>query len=471
MIKSTLGKVAEVTGSKLINVDANTSFFGVCTDSREIQVGELFVCLTGERFNGADFAQQAIARGAAAVLSSRHIEGVPLVLAPNGELRALQELATWYRGTLNQALVVGITGSAGKTLTKDFIAQILRSKGEVVATNKSQNNEIGLPLTVLRADDRTKFLVLEMGARRQSDIATLVGIADPQVSVVTNVGLAHIEIFGSLEGTQQAKSEILQKLDPNDYAVLNADDERVMAMKSVTNARCLTFGEAATADFRFENVVVSPTGTTSFDLLANKGLRALVTFNLSGRYLASNAAAAAAVGSICGVGLTDAATALSQVMAHSPHRAAVIQAKGFLVIDDSYNANPEAMLAALAMLKEVAGTRRKVAVIGDMRELGSESKAQHQRMGSLLGDFGVDVLVAVGAEAKGYVAAAPKGLASYWAPDSKAAMKALSPALAPNDVVLVKASRAIGLDDLVAKLLNEVDLKTSAGNVGGRLSA
>jgi len=453
MITTTLGSCAEVTGSTLHSVDSESEVSGVSTDSRKIAPGELFVCIEGERFDGATFAKDAIARGAVAALSSKQIPGVPLVLAPGGAIAALQSLARWNRDKCPDITVVGITGSAGKTLTKDFIAQVLNTKGRVVATKRSENNEIGLPMTVLEADLDTRFLVLEMGARHAGDIENLVAIARPQISVVTNVGLAHVEIFGSIEDTQRAKSEIVQRLDSDCYAVLNADDERVMAMKSVTKAQVLTFGQGSNADVRFENVSIDPAGSTTFDLSTSTTKRVPVKLDLAGRYLASNAAAAAAVGLVCGVELSDSAKALSEGSSPSPHRARVKEAKGFTVIDDSYNANPEAMFAALQMLKDVAGVRRKVAVIGDMRELGSESARQHELVGSMLSQFQVSVLIAVGEAARGYVSGSSDDVVCSWVPDAAGAIEILQSTLEPDDVVLVKASRAIGLDEVVERLI------------------
>ena len=452
MIKTTLGVCAEVTAATLHAVDAGVEFSSVSTDSRKIRPGELFVAIEGERFDASTFAKDAIARGAVAVLSSKPIAGVPLVQVPGSAVTALQGLARFNREKCVNLTVIGITGSAGKTLTKDFTAQVLGTRGRVVATKASENNEIGLPLTVLQADSSTRFLVLEMGARHIGDIARLVEIASPQVSVVTNVGLAHVEIFGSIEGTQRAKSEILQNLASDAYAVLNADDERVMAMKPLTKAKVLTFGEAPNSDARFSNVLVNNAGKTSFELSGATTEPVPVKLDLAGRYLASNAAAAAAVGLACGIELSQAARALSEVSNASPHRAKVVEVKGFTLVDDSYNANPEAMIAALHMLKDVAGSRRKVAVIGDMRELGSESLSQHESIGAKLSEFEVAVLIAVGEAAKAYVTHCSADVMASWVPDAKTAAQVLKGTLEPGDVVLVKASRAVGLDDVVTRL-------------------
>lgn len=468
MINTFVRECADVIGAQIFNCNADLPIEGVCTDSRQVKQGNLFVAIKGEKFDGAEFANHAVENGAVVVLAERPLGNLPTIVCPKSSIDALQALATWYRRQLVGATVIGITGSAGKTLTKDMIAAVLRSAGEVVATTGSANNEIGLPVTLLSADQQTDFLVLEMGARHRGDIATLCKIAEPDIGVVTNVGLAHVEIFGSIDDTAQAKSEIIQNLRTDSWAVLNIDDDRVTSMKDKTLAHVVTFGSQDLADVKFSEVQVDKNGCTKCKIsskwrkngstqgeASKPAQEGNVTLDLGGKHLASNAAAAIAVGLIADVGVAQGCAALSDMSLVSPHRARVINQGPVVVIDDTYNANPESMAAALHLLYDTAGARRKVAVLGEMRELGLHAETEHKKIGQQAGELGISALIAVGPQAKFYLDSSSPEMIKVEVSDATGALSALESMLMPNDVVLVKASRALGLEQVVAGLLSD----------------
>lgn len=459
MISLNAAECAEILSGELRSCDPLTVIHGVSIDSRSIAPGHAFLAIRGERYDGSDFCAEAVARGAVAVITDRVIEGVPLILSNHDGVASLQRLAAWNRSKIATSCVIGITGSAGKTLTKDMVAAVLQSAGAVVSSRESANNEVGVPLTLLQADEKTDYVVVELGARHVGDISFLCEIAKPTVAVVTNVGMAHIEIFGSIEQTQVAKGEIVRDLTSENYAILNFDDPRVMAMSSTTKAKTLTFGSSEQADLTFSNVEVKPDGHTVFTLSGSLPDRATATAQVSlpmaGSHLAANAAAAALVGLLTGATLAEVALALGEMNSISPHRARVIEVGGVTIIDDSYNANPESMKAALRLLAEVAGNRRKVAVLGDMLELGSHGHREHQDIGALADSLDISVLICVGEMARQY---STKSLNAKWVADAEAAKEITLQELKAGDVILVKASRAIGLESVVDFLNAELTL-------------
>jgi UDP-N-acetylmuramoyl-tripeptide--D-alanyl-D-alanine ligase len=451
---------AQAVGGVLSLCPVDAVFTGVSTDSRNISQGDLFVAIKGEHFDGADYAASAIKSGAVAVLSEFAIPDVPTLICPENSVESLSKLASWHRGRLTKTKVIGVTGSAGKTLTKDMITAVLSHAGSVVATTGSANNEIGLPMTLLGTDPEADFLVVELGARQMGDIDKLVRIARPDIGVVTNVGLAHVEIFGDIENTSLAKAELVVALPSTGWAVLNADDSRVCAMADKTTAQIVTFGHNQEADVRFSEVNVSDSGTTVFNVSSTFGSidtkSAEVLLPLGGKHLASNASAAVAVGLLLGVGLTQGCRALSSMTLISPHRARVFESDSRTIIDDTYNANPESMAAALQLLVDIAGSRRKVAVLGEMRELGSLSAKEHERIGAQAANAGLSVLIAVGDLARRYLPSKSSGVKTYECADARSAIEVVGSALQPNDVVLIKASRALGLEAVVAAISGDL---------------
>jgi UDP-N-acetylmuramoyl-tripeptide--D-alanyl-D-alanine ligase len=456
MIPMTLAEVAVVVGGRLDAASGEETVTGTVEfDSRKLTRGGLFVALAGERVDGHDFAAQAVADGAAGVLAAQPV-GVPAVLVPD-VLTALSELAAHLARRLPDASVIGLTGSSGKTTTKDLLASVLATEGATVSPPGSFNNELGHPWTVLRADEQTRFLVLELSARGIGHIAHLCAIAPPRIGLVLNVGRAHLGEFGSPEAVAKAKGELVEALPEaaeGGVAVLNADDPRVAAMADRTAARVVTFGRGAGADVRAEDVTLDKRGRAGFRLVTPAGA-ADVRLRLVGEHQVHNALAVAAAALELGLTPERVATALGEATGASRWRMEVTErADGVTVINDAYNANPESMRAALAALTSIGGTRRRWAVLGAMGELGDSTDAAHAEVGALAGELGVQCLLGVGTA--GYSAGYDGicGKDSMVVPDVAAALDVLRARLRPNDVVLVKASRAAGLERVAAGLLS-----------------
>jgi UDP-N-acetylmuramoyl-tripeptide--D-alanyl-D-alanine ligase len=429
--------------------------------SRRVTQGALFAALPGERVDGHDYAAGAVAAGAVAVLASRPVPGAPAVVVPDVTV-ALGALAREVLGRLPAATVTGITGSSGKTSTKDLTAQLAERLGPTIAPEGSFNNEIGLPLTVLRADSSTRFLVLEMSARGIGHIAALCDIAPPEIGAVLNVGRAHAGEFGSLDAVAKAKGELPEALPADGVAVLNAGDPRVLAMAARTAARVVTFavGDAA-ADVHAADIRLDELGRASFRLLMpDRG--APVTLRLHGAHHVANALAAAAIAAELGMDTPAIAAALSEATARSKRRMELRERPdGVLVVNDAYNANPESTRAAIEALGHLtSGGRRGFAVLGHMAELGDIAAESHEEAGRLAARAGVAGLIAVGEEARPMLdgARAEPGWHgdAIAVPDSPAAIAALRGRLRSGDVVLVKASKAAGLWEVADGLLAEV---------------
>ena len=444
MIGLTLAEVAAAVGGELVGADPAVRVSGAVEfDSRKIAPGGLFLAFPGEHVDGHDYAAAAIEAGAVAVIATRPVP-VPAVMVGDA-LTAIGRLARAMVDRLPDLAIVGITGSSGKTTTKDLIAQLLTPLGTTVAPAGSFNNELGAPYTVTRCDAGTRFLVLEMGARGKGHISYLCEIAPPRIGVVVNVGVSHIGEFGSAEAIGEAKAELVQALPPDGVAVLNGDDPRVRAMAGSTPARVVLVGESADAGVRAEDVTVDGRGRCSYTLVVG-GERAAVTLAVSGRHQVGNSLLAAAVGLELGHDVAGVAAALGGLRVISSRRMDVFdRADGVTVIDDSYNANPASMAAALRALVAIGAGRRTIAVLGSMGELGEYEQAGHEEVGRLAAELGVDRLVAVGEPAApihhGAAAVASWGGSSVHVSDQEAAVALLRGELRPGDVVLVKGSR------------------------------
>ncbi|MFF3449211.1 UDP-N-acetylmuramoyl-tripeptide--D-alanyl-D-alanine ligase [Streptomyces sp. NPDC002667] len=457
MIALSLAEIAAVVGGQTYDIpDPELQVTGpVVRDSREVESGSLFVAFVGERVDGHDYAEAVIEAGAAAVLASRPV-GVPAIVVDDVQT-ALGALARHVVERLG-ATLVALTGSAGKTSTKDMIAQVLRSKAPTVFTPGSLNNEIGLPLTALSATEETKFLVLEMGARGIGHIRYLTELTPPKVGLVLNVGTAHIGEFGGREQIAQAKGELVESLPEDGAAILNADDPLVRAMASRTKARVLLFGESGEADVRAENVRLTESGQPSFSLRTPSGCSD-VTMRLYGEHHVSNALAAAAVAHELGMSADEIARALSEAGSLSRWRMEVTERPdGVTVVNDAYNANPESMRAALRALAAMGKGRRTWAVLGQMAELGDEALAEHDAVGRLAVRLNVGKLVAVGGREASWLQLGAYnegswGEESVHVSDAQAAVDLLRSELRPGDVVLVKASRSVGLERVALALL------------------
>jgi UDP-N-acetylmuramoyl-tripeptide--D-alanyl-D-alanine ligase len=459
VIPLSLAAIAGITGAKLHAApDPGVTVTGpVVIDSRKIGPGGLFVALPGARADGHDFAAPAVAAGAVAVLASRPV-GVPALITADVPT-ALARLAGAVAGALPGLTIAGITGSAGKTTTKDLAAQLIERLGPTVAPQGSYNNELGHPLTVLRATVKTQYLVLELSARGPGHIAHLCQIAPPRFGVVLCVGHAHAGEFGGLAGVAKAKSELPAALPPDGVALLNADDPYVRRMADLTAARVVTFGRAGDATVRAADVRLDDRGRPAFTLVTPEG-PAPVRLRLFGEHNVVNALAAAALARELGLPVAAAAEGLSAATPRSRWRMEVTErADGVTVINDAYNANPEAMAAALRTLAVMAADRRAFAVLGPMSELGEAAPRCHEEAGKLAARAGVAGLIVVGEEAAPMLAGA-KAEPSWrgellGVPDIGSAVEAVGNLLAPGDVVLVKASRAAGLERVALALTGE----------------
>lgn len=455
MIATTVGEIASVIGGNMRAVDASASVTAVVTDSREVVPGALFICRRGEAMDGHAFAAAAVSAGAVACLADHDIDE-PAIVIDGDTTQALGQIAAWARRRL-PATVIGITGSTGKTTTKDMLAQVLSTIGPTVAPPNSYNNEVGMPVTVLQADERTAFLVLEMGMRGLGHISELATIGKPDIAVITNVGSAHLGELGSREDIAQAKGEILDALSTTGTAVLYGDDAVVRAQAARTGARVITFGEGRDCDVRAESVRLDEQARPSFTLVHGDE-RAAVSMQYIGEHAVSNALAAAAATRAAGVDLAVIAAALSDATPRSRWRMEVTHTpSGITVVNDAYNANPESMRAALKALVAMANGRRTFAVLGEMLELGPDTIAEHDAIGRLAVRLDVSQLICVGQGTRVmHLGAAGEGSwdnESIWVPDNDAALAKLRELLQPGDIVLLKASRSIGLDVLAADLL------------------
>jgi UDP-N-acetylmuramoyl-tripeptide--D-alanyl-D-alanine ligase len=464
VIPLSLAQIAQVCAGEL-HGDPDAVVSGeVVIDSRRAGPGGLFAAVAGERADGHGFAAAAVAAGAVAVLATRPVP-VPSVLVADVPA-ALAALARCVVDALPAARISGITGSSGKTSTKDLAAQLTERLGPTIAPAGSFNNEFGHPLTVLRADDSTRYLVLELSARGIGHIAYLCRIAPPRYGVVLNVGHAHAGEFGGLDRVARAKGELVEALPAGGVAILNADDPRVLAMAARTAARVVTFGCApgSAGQVRAADVRLDDAGRPSFTLLTPEG-SAPVTLRLHGAHNVPNALAAAALAGELGLGLDGIADGLCAAVARSRWRMEVRRRPdGVTVINDAYNANPESVRAALDALAHMAQGGRGFAVLGHMAELGDTTLASHEEIGEYaarLSHGSLAGLIAVGEEAAPLLDGARRVPAwtgeAVAVPDGAAALDVLANQLKPGDVVLVKASRAARLESVAVALLGEAD--------------
>jgi len=470
VIAMTIEEIAQAVNGRLVPEEgASRLVEGLSyTDSREVEPGGIFFAKPGEFTDGHLFAPQAVERGAALVVVDHELGlDVPQVVVDD----VVDALGALARSSIARAReagilrIVGITGSNGKTTTKNLLAAILGRVGETVAPRASFNNEVGAPLTMLEVGESTRFLVAEMGASREGDIARLIRMAKPDVGVVLKVGLAHAGEFGGIEHTQRAKSEMVTDLDAGDTAVLNADDPRVATMAPLTRAQVLWFGvdgDAAPDRVRATDVRSSRTGTTfTLHLPAGaegEGPSREVAFRVLGEHHVANALAAASAAHALGVGIDDIAAGLESVTRAERWRMEVMGgARGVTIINDAYNASPDSMAAALktlVQLREPEG--RAIAVLGEMSELGEASGAEHDRIGLLAVRLGVDQVVVVGAGARRmHISTINEGSwdgESVFVETQDEAYELLESLLRDGDTVLVKSSNSAGLRHLGDRL-------------------
>lgn len=454
----TVREVCEIVGGRLHAATEDVLVTGVAIDSRRLAAGDLFVALPGERADGHDFVAEAAERGAAAVLVREPAaRGGPASIVVEDPASALRALAAEVRARL-EATVVAITGSSGKTITKELVASVAASQYRVTASEASFNNEIGVPLTVLGAGPDTQVIVAEVGSRGVGHIKLLLPVLRPDIAVVLNVGSAHIGMFGSVEAIAQAKGELVEELDPSGWAILNADDERVAGMAARTHGRVLMFGLGTGADVRAKDVELNADACASFTLVSERG-SARVRLRIPGEHLVADALAAAAVGRALEIPPEGIAAALSDARGPAWRMEVLDTPGGWRLVNDAYNANPASTAAALRALVAMGRGKRTWAVLGGMAELGEATAGEHDRVGRLAVRLGVRRLVVVGEEARPmFEAARREGMTPEEAThvaDAAAAVELLRASVAAGDVVLVKASRAIGLEQIAIALTGE----------------
>lgn len=459
-------RLIEVTGGTLAGGDASAMVNGLALDSREVEPGNVFVALVGERADGHDFVRAAIDAGARAVIVTRADEQLlaqvtqsrdpdAAVVLVDDAIKVIQALAAHHRARL-LCPVVGVTGSTGKTTTKDFLRAVLKTRFKVVASEGNRNNELGVPLTIFEAGADTGVLVVEMGMRGPGQISELAAIASPTHGLVTNVGLSHVGVLGSQEAIADAKGELVEAIPETGAVFLNGDDAWTERLQARSRARVIRYGLGEACDVRAEEITVSPDSFPLFTLIA-RGERAAVTLPVLGRHNVYNALAAAAVALELGVDVGRIVEGLAGAKMSGMRMDVFESASGVTVIDDAYNANPVSMRAALAALMDVRVSGRHIAVLGDMAELGSLSELAHFQLGEEVARSGVHVLVTVGKLARRIAEGAR---AEGMDPDSvrpcatpEEASEVLDDLLEPGDAVLVKASRVMGLERVVEGII------------------
>lgn len=463
MIAMTASRIVAATRGELVSGSRNQFVTAAAIDSRCVVPGSVFFAFEGERSDGHAFVRDAIGRGARVVVVTRvdealtsAVEGsdVAVVLVEDATA-ALQTLAARHRAHLT-CPVVGVTGSSGKTTTKDLLRSVLARRFDVVATEGNRNNELGVPLTLLDTDAATGAVVLEMAMRGAGQIAALCEIAKPTAGLVTNVGQTHIELLGSEQAIAMAKAELVRAIPPTGRVFLNGDDEWARVMAGISQAPVTYYGMSGTAEVRARDIVTAEDGLPAFTLDTPEG-SAQVTLRIPGRHNAYNAAAAASVGLYLGLTLDDVVEGLAEARVSAMRMEVFESATGVTVINDAYNANPSAMRVALTTLTDMTAEGRHVAVLGDMAELGSLSELAHFRLGEYVSTLPVDVLVTVGelgarigegALRSGMAASAVKVCAT-----PNEAAEASRELLRAGDVVLVKASRVVGLERVVEDIM------------------
>ncbi len=450
---ATLGEVAAACGGRVAERWTQTQVFGVSTDTRKLATGELFVALTGER-DGHEFVPEARARGAAAALVSKPAglpDDFPAVVVADA-LQALGRLAAWHRGRM-PARVGAITGSTGKTSTKDLLGAIMRAVGPSVVARGTQNNEIGVPLTLLQLGPEDRSCVLELAMRGPREIDYLARIAKPDVGVITNIGQSHVGRLGSREAIAQVKAEILEHIAGGGVAVLNADDFFFSVFAAMAHSRVVSFGIEQEADFRALEVDASGMDGVRFRMATPLG-EATVRMRVPGRHNVLNALAASAAAVELGATLDQVVQALEAFEGSSMRMQQVAGPGGSLILNDAYNASPDSVAAALAVL--ASARARRIFVFGDMLEMGPEGEPAHREVGRAAAEAGVTWLIAVGElAALAAQEAAERGVRTSAVGSPEAAAELVRPELREGDVVLVKGSRSMGLERAVEGLADD----------------
>ncbi|HEY8463690.1 MAG TPA: UDP-N-acetylmuramoyl-tripeptide--D-alanyl-D-alanine ligase [Bacillota bacterium] len=457
MVEFTIGEIVSAVGGTLVQGDPGLTVRGVSTDSRQLRPGELFIALQGERFDGHRFVKAAADSGAAAVIVMQPVaapDGLAVIRVTD-TLAALGALARAHRSRFEIPLIA-ITGSNGKTTTKDLIAAILEQTLQVVKTEQNYNNEIGLPLTLFKLSEATEAAVVEMGMRGLGQIRQLAQIARPTVGIVTNVGLTHLELLGNQENIAKAKGELVAALPRDGLAILNGDDPLVRAMQSLTSARKLLYGiDAPGLDYRATGITATVSGSR-FTAETPQGI-IMIELPLPGRHNILNALAAVAVAQALGLSNQLICKGLSAPLL-TGKRLHILEQQGWWLIDDTYNASPTSVRAALEVLAGAVTGKRRIAVLADMLELGPAASRIHRELGTYAARLKIDWLLAYGDLAREYVvgfnSAAPQNRGVHF-DNKKDLIGNLKALIQPGDWILVKGSRGMQMEEVVAALSQE----------------
>ncbi len=444
MIPLQASAIAKIVGGELHGVDLLVTQAPVLNSADAID-GSLFLALKGENVDGHDFADDAFTRGAVVALVSKPIKGNYILV--DDVTKALGALAHHVRITLTDLIVIGITGSQGKTTTKELLASVLSVVAETVAPSGNFNNDLGAPISLLRCTDKTRYCIVEMGARHLGDIAKLAEMTQPNIGVVLKVGSAHVGEFGSVELIAKTKSEMISSLNESAVAILGNYDPYTPAMAALHKGKSVLFGEDVSCAIRATDIEFRE-GRAHFDLVTPEG-RSPVGLRIIGLHQVANALAVAAIATELGLSLDQISGGLSTAESNARWRMEITELPGVLLINDSYNASPEAMSAALSTLSLFAQERggQSWAFLGKMHELGESSQSDHAAIGTLAQELGIDHLVCVGAPE--YAAAMDKnGSTSIHICDNKAQALAIAENLHHGDVLLIKASRSEKLEEL-----------------------
>ncbi len=455
-MKFDIREIARITGGTLNPADAKGEISGISTDSRTVKKGELFVPLRGPNFDGHDFLTLAVKSGAAACLSEDVINGLPVpVIVVENSLQALGDLASSVRDAFSGP-VVAVTGSSGKTTTKEMLAGILSLKSSGLLTEGNFNNLIGLPLTLFRCRDEHEWMVLEMGMSARGEIARLCEIGSPAVGIITNIGPAHLETLHGLEGVARAKGELFEALPEGGHAIVNADDEYVVNLPVANNVTRVLYGCGNEAEIRAESIIARGSGVI-FRLITPEG-NWPVQLKIAGRHNVSNALAAAAAAHVLGVDGRTIARGLEQFQPCCGRMETISLGCDVLLLEDSYNANPLSVKAALQTLSEMNGLGRHIAVLGDMLELGDKSAELHTEVGHQAAEL-VDILFVMGemsgAVSAGFLERGGKEENLHAVNSHEEAINTLRDMIQPGDRVLVKGSRGMRMEK-VSKALRSM---------------
>lgn len=457
MIRLGISEIIEATGGKLLQGDCGATVSDISTDSRKVGPDSIFIAIKGERFDGNDFIDDAFRNGAAAVLTEREAEGYPgrTVIRVSDTLKAFHELASYYRCKF-EIPFVGITGSVGKTSTKEMVACALGARFNVLKNEGNFNNEIGVPLTIFRLEPEHEAAVIEMGMSGFGEIRALTGIVRPKVGIITNIGLSHIEKLGSRQNILRAKLELLEGLQPDGLLILNSDDVMLSGVKDLLEVRTVSYGLEENADYQAYNIRSRGEKGIDFNIKLD-GIEYDVHVPVPGVHNVYNALAALAAGHELRI---PAEKLISGIAGYCPGkmRLNIIRSGGLTIINDAYNASPQSVKAAIDVLNEIEAERR-IAVLGDMLELGTWSTSAHKETGMYAAGSSTDMIITVG-EAAAYIA---EGAVEAGFPRSgtavlsnnEEAVRCLKDMIREGDAVLVKGSRGMMMEEIVNALISD----------------